>query len=339
MELHENYQRLSAPLWVQLEMTERCNNRCVFCYNELTSEHGRELSTAEFLTILRELSELGVELCNFNGGEPMLRPDFFELAAAAYDLKMSMHLNTNGTLVTAENAKSIKRYFPRVCTSVLGGSAEVHDRLTARSGAYDEVIRGIKYLVAEGVAVEINTCLLATNVGEIFSIAQLAHELRATAVCLTRYVITGPGQEQYLVRGPLLQEMMIQIRRIQKELPELKIISVPCPIPYCEPAKEYVDIAMNYSIACKIGYGLARISADGLVYPCCLSSDCIGDLRKQSFSEIWQSPRWGKYVRFEYLGPRCGNCNSFNECRGGCALYEEGLRKWANLEQRGEGGC
>ena len=92
--------RFKAPLYVQFELTERCNNKCYFCYNPLGRISGEELTTQEIFNILSQLREAGVFRINFNGGEPLMRTDFLQIAEYAYSLGFELHMNPNSTLVT-----------------------------------------------------------------------------------------------------------------------------------------------------------------------------------------------------------------------------------------------
>lgn len=103
----------SSPLNVQFEITYQCNNRCIFCYNGCDSRSICPVSTEGAKRILHNLVANGVLGVNFNGGEPLTRDDFFELAAYAKDLGLDIHLNTNATLVCDEVvAKKIATLFP-----------------------------------------------------------------------------------------------------------------------------------------------------------------------------------------------------------------------------------
>src|SRR5665647_1783306 len=103
-------QRPAAPFYVQFELTFACNHRCFFCYNEIGGKTAGELSFDEITKILDQLQSAGVYSINFNGGEPLLRADFFEIARYAYGLGFDLHLNSNGTLIGEREAIAIAEY-------------------------------------------------------------------------------------------------------------------------------------------------------------------------------------------------------------------------------------
>ena len=119
--------RPSAPFYVQFEVTDACNHRCFFCYNEAARSRGTQLSTVEAKRLLDQMREAGVFSVNFNGGEPLSRPDFFELAEHAKTLGFDIHLNTNATLIDEDTADRLAGLFPSLCTSVLAATPEKHE--------------------------------------------------------------------------------------------------------------------------------------------------------------------------------------------------------------------
>ena len=315
--------RLSAPAYVQLELTTMCNNRCFFCYNHLTHGHTADLDTQQFKKIIDELADAGVVLCNFNGGEPLLRPDLFELVDYALELGLETHLNTNGTLITDELASKIKARFNGVCLSLLSANPELHEQMVGRAGAWQEAINGMDALHRANKEFSVNICATKINYQEIYSIARLVAAHGGTGLCVTRYVLNDPLRKDLILGSPELEIVLHQIKKIRKEIEQIQSIRLPCPVPFCEVGQELLGIVKDCNVPCKIGLDLARITADGKVTPCTLSSTIMGDLRKNSFQEIWQDANWDRYARFEHLTDRCLSCDLMTDCRGGCDVCDQ----------------
>lgn len=331
--------RASAPFYVQFELTEKCNNKCYFCYNPLGYVSGNELSYKQICTILDQLHEAGVFRINFNGGEPLVREDIKDIIKYAYDLGFDLHMNTNSTIVTDELASFISNYMPSVCTSILHSDENMHDRMTGRVGAYKDVINGIKMWRKNGVKVEINVCTSSENYNDIYNIGKLCSELDCYALCSTRYILNNKANKDMLMNAEMTMELIDGLLKIKEDFKNISDVSLPGPVPYCEIDSSYYDKLKILNIPCQYGYGLARISPVGKVTPCTISDDVIGDLTVSSFSEIWQSKGWEKYENLCHIPKKCHSCDELAKCKGGCVVYDESIiscgekintKKWMN---------
>jgi radical SAM protein with 4Fe4S-binding SPASM domain len=318
-------QELVAPFYVQFEVTDRCNNRCFFCYNDKACTYGDELSCSEIKRILDELKVAGVFSINLNGGEPLMRDDFFEIMEYANVLGFDLHLNTNGTLVDDRAAKKISKCMRSICTSVLHSERESHDKATGRVGSYDEVMGGIRSLVKNGVNVEVNVCTSKDNYKDIYNIARLVSGLGCYALCSTRYILNHKDNASLLMDVQSTVKLVDMLLKAKEDFKELVSVTLPGPIPFCELPLEYRDKLAYLNIPCQFGYGLCRISAKGKVTPCTISNDLIGDLRLDSFETIWNSEKWSKYRVLEHLPSNCKMCSDLSFCRGGCVVYDQSI--------------
>lgn len=314
--------RFKAPLYVQFEVTERCNNKCYFCYNPLGRISGDELNTYEVFDILRQLHEAGVFRINFNGGEPMIRSDFLDIVAYAHSLGFDLHMNTNATLVTPDIAKEIARYMKSICTSILSSDAKRHDQMTGRVGAYRDVLNGIDIFRKYGVGVEVNVCTSAENYRDIYGIGRLIAAHDCYALCSTRYILNEPRNKHLLLNGSQTEELIDLLLKVKEDFPVIRDVSLPGPVPYCEVRKEYYDKLRSLNIPCQYGYGLARISPVGAVTPCTISDDEMGNLRTSAFDTIWNDKTWDKYINMCHIPKACHTCDELNRCRGGCVVYD-----------------
>lgn len=318
--------RPSAPFYIQLELTEKCNNKCYFCYNPLGRLAGNELTTDEIKDILNQLNHLGIFRINFNGGEPLTRPDIKELIKYGADLGFDLHMNTNSTLVNDDIAEFVSKYMTSICTSILNSKEDLHDRMTGRKGAYKDVIRGIKIWRKHGVKVEINVCTSTDNYTDIYDIGKLASELDCYALCVTRYILNNKENNFRLLTPEQTLKVIEQLHKVKADFSNVYDVTLPGPVSYCELPDEYKEDLKELNIPCQYGYGLARISPTGKVTPCPISNDEIGDLRKNTFEEIWKATGWDKYVSLSHLPIGCKECDDVSRCRGGCVGYDESIR-------------
>lgn len=334
--------RTSAPLYVQFELTESCNNKCYFCYNPLGRVKGKELSTQEIFNILSMLKNAGVFRINFNGGEPLMRSDFVEIIEYAHSLGFLLHMNTNSTLVTPDIAKETAKYMKSICTSILSSNEAQHDKMTGRLGAYKDVLRGIDTWRENGVDVEVNVCTSTENVDDIYNIGKLIADHGCYALCSTRYILNSPKNKHLLLNRKQTEQLIDSLLRVKDEIPTIVDVSLPGPVPFCEVSEQYYEKLRLLNVPCQYGYGLARISPVGIITPCAISDDEMGNLRLNSFSDIWKSDSWKKYVDMCHIPKTCTKCEEFSQCRGGCVVYDESMvaegltpmtRKWGKINE------
>ena len=132
-------------------MTRTCNLRCRHCYMDADgAAHAGELTTAEAKAFIDDLADFRSPALLFSGGEPLVRPDFFELAAYARDRGVRPTLSTNGTLITPEAAQKIKEVGVAYVGISLDGLEDVNDAFRGQKGAYAAAMQGIQNCVAVG---------------------------------------------------------------------------------------------------------------------------------------------------------------------------------------------
>lgn len=337
-----NINRATAPFYVQFELTERCNNKCFFCYNPLGHLEGNELSLEKVKNILDQLAEAGVFRINFNGGEPLMRKDYREIVKYAYELGFELHMNTNSTLITDELAEYISHYMKSVCTSILHSDREMHDKMTGRVGAYDDVVRGIKTWRRNNVKVEVNVCTSAENYKDIYNIGNMISDLDCYALCSTRYILNNKENKDLLLNSEQTMELIDILFMVKKDFSNISDVSLPGPVPYCEVQKQYYEKLRILNIPCQYGYGLARISPVGKITPCTISDDTIGDLNRNDFATIWKAKGWKKYENLCHIPVACRSCDELKRCKGGCVVYDESInacgekvttRKWSETNE------
>ncbi len=322
----EKIHRGKAPFYIQFEITERCNNKCYFCYNPMGHVQGNELSLDKIKQILNQLSEVGVFRINFNGGEPLARLDLLDIIEYAGSLGFDLHMNTNATLVTDEIAEKIAKHMKSICTSVLHSDRVKHDKMTGRPGAYDDVINGIKTLRRHGVEVEVNVCTSSENYEDIYNIGRLIDSLGCYSLCSTRYILNDKSNKNLLLDTKATMKLIDMLMRVKEDFQGIRDVALPGPVPYCEIDEEYYDKLKVLNIPCQYGYGLCRISPNGKVTPCTISNDVIGDLNTQTFEEVWNASGWQKYEALCHIPVPCRSCEEFSRCKGGCVVYDESIK-------------
>ena len=167
------------PRLIFWEVTKGCNLRCIHCRataTELMSP--QDLPTAKALDIIGQIAKFGNPILVLSGGEPLYRPDIFELAEYGTSLGLRVALATNGTLVTKDVAEKIKHAgIKRVSISLDGSDAATHDSFRGIPGAFDAAVYGMRNLQEFGVSVQINTTIARHNAHQLPEVLELARRL------------------------------------------------------------------------------------------------------------------------------------------------------------------
>ena len=161
------------PVSATIEVTQRCNNQCVHCYNNRPAGDGLaragELETSEHFRILDEYAAAGGLWLLYTGGEVFLRPDFLEIYTHAKELGLLVSVFTNGTLISEEIADHLAAYRPLSMEITLYGcTRETYERVTGIAGSFDRCIRGIGLLKERNLPLKLKTMALRTNVHELW---------------------------------------------------------------------------------------------------------------------------------------------------------------------------
>ncbi len=167
----------ALPMTALWEITYACNHKCAFCYN--CPERGRrELGTQQIIAGIEKLAHLGCAFLVLSGGEPLTRPDFFDIARAGKKAGFALRIYTNGYLVDDLVARKIRDLMPfEVEISFHGANAATMDKLTGVPGSYDRVIEGIKSLRRLGVKVNMKVPITRWNQEELRGIKALADSM------------------------------------------------------------------------------------------------------------------------------------------------------------------
>ena len=178
------------------ETTTGCNLACVHCRRlEVSRTLSRDdLSTQQAKTFIESLPETGRPILVFSGGEPLMRPDVFELAEHATSVGLPTALATNGTIMDDTVAQRIVDVgFRRVSMSFDGPDPMTHDRFRGIDGAFDSTVAGFKALKSRGMSMQINTTVAKHNYQKLDRMYELALELGADALHIFMLVPVGCG--------------------------------------------------------------------------------------------------------------------------------------------------
>ena len=323
-----------TPKWIAWEITRRCNLRCVHCRSssELEIDGHPDFSLAEAKRVLDEIRAYANPVMVLSGGEPLLRPDVFEIAAYGTGLGLRMCLATNGALVTEAVCRDIKASgIKMVSLSLDGSTADVHDNFRNQPGAFDGVMNAIRLFNEHQIDFLINSSFTKRNKAEAPKIYSLVKSLGATAWYLFMIVPTGRGEEimEELIPASEYEDILNWHYDMEKEEDSLLVRPTCAPQYYrivLQRAKaegerfkrRTLSFSTGGSKGCLAGQLICLIDVDGNVLPCSYFPKSAGNLRDQSFADIWEnSPLLLDMRNFAGYKDHCGQCEYLNVC-GGC---------------------
>src|ERR1700757_303306 len=175
-EMNEKAHALGIPLTVHIDVTYRCNERCVHCY--LDHDDKGEMTTQEIKNVLDQLAEAGVFFLVLSGGEVFMRRDFLELVEHARKLMFNVKVKTNGVMIHEYEAKRLRELgVEQIQISVYSHRPEVHDAITKLPGSLKRTVDSIRFLKAQGLKVTVSNVLMTLNSTNHSATQSLAREL------------------------------------------------------------------------------------------------------------------------------------------------------------------
>jgi radical SAM protein with 4Fe4S-binding SPASM domain len=317
--------RLGIPLSVHVDLTYRCNERCVHCY--LDHDDRGEMSTAELKDLLDQLAEAGVFFLTFSGGEIFLRRDLFELLRHARLRTFAVKLKTNGLLIGGREAAQIQSLgATEVQISIYSHRAEVHDRITKVAGSLARSVGAIRLLRAHGVRVIIANVLMIDNAADYAGVRALAADLGVEATIDPTVTPKLDGDRSIL-------SLNVAPSALARVFHDPCLVgdpagAEPTPGSWCEP-REPSEADLD-ELPCSAGHTACYVSPYGDVYPCVQFPLPSGNVRQARFQDIWRdSPqlREVRSIRARDL-PSCSSCRHLAGCTRcpGLAYMEGNMR-------------
>jgi len=326
----ENSRGIFRSYVISWNLTQRCNLRCEHCYIEggpiQKALLEGELNTDQCKSVMDQIAQVHPNaLLILTGGEPLLRPDIFELTRYATDLGLWCVMGTNGVLITEKLADALlDAGLKGVSLSLDGLDAETHDAFRKVRGAFDNTVRGSQILKAKNLPFIIQTTIGTHNLDNIADIAREAFRLGAHVFNLFFLVPTGRGTFISDITPEDYEAAMQTLIELQKEFEGRMLINAKC-APHFQrvlygqdPESNFLKSFSDGAGGCPAGTHYLGIRPDGRMTPCPYLPVYGGSLKISSFKEIWEeSPLFQTMRNRGALEGRCGTCE-FNPTCGGC---------------------
>jgi AdoMet-dependent heme synthase len=319
-QMGEKALRLNIPLSVQLDLTYRCNERCVHCYLD-HDDHG-EMTTAEIKHLLDQMAEAGVFILTLSGGEIFLRKDFFELLEyARRTLTFCVKLKTNAIMIHEREAARIRDLgVESVQISIYSHRPEVHDAITLVPGSLKRSLDAIRFLKAQGLRVMMANVLMVQNMQDYTGVRALADEMGVECTLDPTITPMMDGDRSVLDLN-IGHDALRQVFRDRELVGDVEEF---CAIP-TNPDESALE-----NLPCSAGHTSCYVSPYGDVYPCVQFPLPTGNVRKQNFIDIWRhSDQMNdvRSIRIKHL-TTCTSCSHVGSCTRcpGLAYMEGNMR-------------
>ncbi|AET66973.1 putative heme d1 biosynthesis radical SAM protein NirJ1 [Desulfosporosinus orientis DSM 765] len=327
----------SGPV-VVWNSTRTCNLKCAHCYMESDAQkYQDEMTTEEAKRFIDDLADFRVPVLLFSGGEPLIRPDFFELAEYASAKGIRATLSTNGTLITPEAAKRIKEIGVGYVGISLDGLRDVNDKFRGKEGAFQAAMEGIQNCVAVNQRVGLRFTINQHNYQELDKIFDFIEAENIDRVCFYHLVYSGRGSQMIAEdvtpeeSRKALDTIIRRTRDFEERGLKKEILTVDnhCDGVYMylqalkdDPARaERIKNLIGFNGGNRSGIAFGEVDPLGNVHPDQFTQHItFGNVRERKFGDIWTDLTHpilaGLKDRKGLLKGRCASCSHLSMCNG-----------------------
>ena len=356
-------QRLSAPLIVDLNLTSKCNCKCLFCYANASFSQSNTFHEMPFemvMNILGQLDDIGVNCVRLSGGEPFLHSRIGDILRGINDFSFSVCINTNGTILNSSILKLLQNaQISSVAVSLDSSIESKHNFLRGNLNAFALTTNNIKILAGELSENELSTTYTITRHNacpkEILETAELVASLGVSKMSLQIAAAVGRAKKNndYVITPEQWDDIVIALTDYKKKSTAFPIrvnLMNECnccweyyfPLKKCNRLSDFTDIwhqdvSLTFEtsrfISCVAGNYSIAITDQGQVFPCELMMAypelCAGDIYTNSFRNIWENSQLLNKIhsiKMEELPHCCNTCELIN-CGGGCRATAYSMTK------------
>ncbi len=289
------------PASVMCNLTWRCPLRCGHCYRPPLEPGEKELTLAEYGDLFGQLAASGTFTLALSGGEPLARPDFLDVLAAARRRAFAVRLFTGGVGLPAVADEVARLGVMAVELTLHAGSPPLHDGFVGRAGSWEEAMAGARLLRERGVHVMIKFNAMNFNYREFRAVFEVATALEAEFHHAVHIFTTAAGSS-----APYAHRMS------DEQLAEYYNASPRPEVPAAEPCDDEPVVRQrrnDRALSCMAAYNNCSIGPYGDVWPCVAMPVTLGNVRRQPFAEIWTGEGIRRVRGYAALpAPECAAC-------------------------------
>ncbi len=314
------YRTLSAPLSVQIEITDNCNQICSHCYRacqHIQKAKTKHLTPNQVETLVDELARWKVMSVCFTGGEPLMFKNTLKAGIKkAKELGLAVYCNSNLQLLTPEMTHFFRDHGVGILTSLLSYQPEVHDAIIQREGFHERLLPKIRMLTEAGVLTSANMVVRKENAHQVYETGKLAYELGVLRFSATK-VAPSPDTEyrNYRATPQQIKQSMDALLQLQKDFGLWVEILETYPLCFIQDLEKYQQFIRRN---CTAGVFNCSVSPDGTVRPCAHADMSYGNMFEKSLRECWLAMQeWRDGI---FLYETCKTCPYLLQCSGGCRM-------------------
>lgn len=307
--------RAQMPFHMVWLATDACNARCLHCSSNSTCRSADELATSEVFRLIDQLAAAGVVDLAISGGEPLLRKDLFDIIRHARAQGLSVGVGSNGSTLTARSAARLAELGVGRYQVSLDGLAHSHDTLRRWPGLFERVLRTIELARAAGLRTHVCCTINRLNFTELEDFTAFVAGLDVQRINWSRYVPTGRGAAGLdLTETEWHEAIRLCVQMRDRYKGRIEMVTHLAQQILVDPQVA----AMPGFIGCQAGIGQGCVTANGTVLPCVLLPVPVGNVRDETFGEIWRtSPIIQALQARRSLKGACAGCFFKDRC-GGC---------------------
>ena len=319
--------------------TRTCNLRCVHCYSDSeTKAYNGELNHEEALKMLDDMAEYGVPILLFSGGEPLMRKRVFELMAYAKKIGVRPTLSTNGTLISRDVARNMKRAGLGYAGISMDGFGETNDKFRGKAGAFDAMVKGVDNCLAENVKVSLRFTVTQHNAHDLPKVFDFLEQKNLPRMCVYHLVYSGRGSDimgddvERKFSREIVDQIIDRAEYFHRKGFEKDLLTIDnhCDGPYLivrlrregkhKLAGDIHTLLLKQG-GNRSGIGFGDVDNLGNVHADQFSWDYSwGNVRTKTFRQIWDNISDETIAGYKYRRPlikgRCGKCQFFDICNG-----------------------
>ena len=304
------------PYLVALNLTKRCNLKCDHCYLDATTKMGGgqdELTTEECFRLIDQIAEVNRgSLLVITGGEPLVRPDILDIARHAVKHQFMVVFGTNGMLIDDAMAKEM------VDIGVMGVGISIdsldpvkHNTFRGLANAWEGALAGIEACRRNDLQFQVHFSAQPMNYQELPAVIDWAHNLGAKVLNVFFMVCTGRGEELTDITPSQYEEVLGYLIDCQDKYQDMLVRARCAPhfkrLAYEKDPNSPITKAQGYmGGGCLAGTNYARVTPNGDLTPCPYMPLSAGNIRDNSFVDLWEKSEIFDSFRYPHLKGKCG---------------------------------
>lgn len=306
------------------EVTAACNLRCVHCHASAGAKYPGELDTKGAMKVIEGLTTVkDFRTLVFTGGEPLVRPDIFQLTERARDLGFSVIYATNGVLIDDSVARRMERAgVTGAAISLDSLSPGRHDWFRGVPGAWRRALDGMVNVLRHNMYLQVNITVSKLNIDEFDRVVEFVDRLGAHVILLYTFVSFGRGEGVASRLSLSPEEAALVVRRAAELQASSELVIAPIGVPWyyaylVERSGLPPQVAKRFVYGCAAAKGMFYIKPNGDVWPCPFLPIRAGNAAEEPAVKIWEGPVFRALRDRSGLEGACSTCRYRDVC-GGC---------------------